>query len=84
MDYYTGIVSNINTILNATPIPPFVGSNSWVIGGDKTESGKVIFANDPHIGFSQPSVWFEAHLTSPEHEIYGLFFTYHPFSIIRT
>jgi penicillin amidase len=46
-------------ILKTTPIPPFVGSNSWVIGGDKTESGKVIFANDPHIGFSQPSVWFE-------------------------
>ena len=82
MDYYTSIVSNINTILNATPIPPFVGSNSWVIGGDKTESGKVIFANDPHIGFSQPSVWFEAHLTSPEHEIYGYFLPIIPFPLL--
>ena len=82
MDYYTGMVSNINTILNATPIPPFVGSNSWVIGGDKTESGKVIFANDPHIGFSQPSVWFEAHLTSPEHEIYGYFLPIIPFPLL--
>ena len=82
IDYYTGMVSNINTILNATPIPPFVGSNSWVIGGDKTESGKVIFANDPHIGFSQPSVWFEAHLTSPEHEIYGYFLPIIPFPLL--
>ena len=82
MDYYTSMVSNINTILNATPIPPFVGSNSWVIGGDKTESGKVIFANDPHIGFSQPSVWFEAHLTSPEHEIYGYFLPIIPFPLL--
>ena len=82
MDYYTGMVSNINTILNATPIPPFVGSNSWVIGGDKTESGKVIFANDPHIGFSQPSVWFEAHLKSPEHEIYGYFLPIIPFPLL--
>ena len=82
MDYYTGMVSNINTILNATPIPPFVGSNSWIIGGDKTESGKVIFANDPHIGFSQPSVWFEAHLTSPEHEIYGYFLPIIPFPLL--
>lgn len=82
MDYYTGIVSNINTILNTTPIPPFVGSNSWVIGGDKTESGKVIFANDPHIGFSQPSVWFEAHLKSPEHEIYGYFLPIIPFPLL--
>lgn len=82
MDYYTGMVSNIKTILNATPIPPFVGSNSWVIGGDKTESGKVIFANDPHIGFSQPSVWFEAHLKSPEHEIYGYFLPIIPFPLL--
>jgi penicillin amidase len=82
IDYYTGMVSNINTILNATPIPPFVGSNSWVIGGDKTESGKVIFANDPHIGFSQPSVWFEAHLKSPEHEIYGYFLPIIPFPLL--
>ena len=82
MDYYTGMVSNINTILNATPIPPFVGSNSWVISGDKTESGKVIFANDPHIGFSQPSVWFEAHLKSPEHEIYGYFLPIIPFPLL--
>ena len=82
MDYYTGIVSNINTILNSTPIPPFVGSNSWVISGDKTESGKVIFANDPHIGFSQPSVWFEAHLSSPEHEIYGYFLPIIPFPLL--
>ena len=82
MDFYTGIVSNINTILNSTPIPPFVGSNSWVISGDKTESGKVIFANDPHIGFSQPSVWFEAHLSSPEHEIYGYFLPIIPFPLL--
>lgn len=82
MNYYTGIVSNINTILNSTPIPPFVGSNSWVISGDKTESGKVIFANDPHIGFSQPSVWFEAHLSSPEHEIYGYFLPIIPFPLL--
>ena len=82
MDFYTGIVSNINTILNSSPIPPFVGSNSWVISGDKTESGKVIFANDPHIGFSQPSVWFEAHLSSPEHEIYGYFLPIIPFPLL--
>ena len=81
-DHYIDMVSSINTILKTTPIPPFVGSNSWVIGGDKTESGKVIFANDPHIGFSQPSVWFEAHLASPDYEMYGYFLPIIPFPLL--
>jgi len=34
-----------------------VGSNNWVVSGDKTQSGKPILANDPHLGFSMPSVW---------------------------
>ena len=28
-------------------------------------------ANDPHIQFSSPSVWYEAHLKTPDFEIYG-------------
>jgi penicillin amidase len=34
-----------------------VGSNDWVISGAKTQSGKPILANDPHLGFGMPSVW---------------------------
>jgi penicillin amidase len=34
-----------------------VGSNNWVVSGDHTASGKPILANDPHLGFSMPSVW---------------------------
>jgi len=34
-----------------------VGSNNWVVSGDRTESGKPILANDPHLGFGMPSVW---------------------------
>jgi penicillin amidase len=34
-----------------------VGSNNWVVSGDRTQSGKPILANDPHLGFSMPSVW---------------------------
>ena len=49
----------------------FEGSNAWVISGMKTKSGKPILANDPHIDFSVPSVWYEAHLVTPEFEIYG-------------
>lgn len=34
-----------------------VGSNNWVIAGERTVSGKPILANDPHLGFGMPSVW---------------------------
>jgi len=34
-----------------------VGSNNWVVSGDRTQSGKPILANDPHLGFGIPSVW---------------------------
>ena len=55
------------------PYPPFTGSNGWVISGKKTKSGKPILSNDTHIAYSQPSVWYEAHLVCPGFNIYGNF-----------
>jgi penicillin amidase len=39
-----------------------LGSNNWVISGARTESGKPILANDPHLGIQMPSIWYEAGL----------------------
>lgn len=50
---------------------PQVGSNSWVLGPSRTKSGKPILANDPHIGFTNPSIWYEAHLKYADFENYG-------------
>jgi penicillin amidase len=44
---------------------PFQGSNSWVIAGSRTESGKPLLANDPHLEISLPSIWFEIHVSCP-------------------
>ena len=63
-------------------IPPFFGSNSWVISGSRSKSGKVILANDPHIGFSAPSTWYEAHLKTPDWELYGHYLAGIPFAIL--
>jgi len=63
-------------------VPPFIGSNSWVVGPQRTKNGKVIFANDPHIGFSQPSVWYQAHLITPEREMYGFHLALSPFPLL--
>ncbi|MEN0129325.1 MAG: penicillin acylase family protein [Brevundimonas sp.] len=34
-----------------------VGSNSWVVAGRHTASGKPMLANDPHLSISAPGVW---------------------------
>jgi penicillin amidase len=54
-------------------LPLLEGSNAWAVSGARTESGSPILAGDPHIGFSLPAVWFEAHLQAPGFELYGHF-----------
>ena len=49
-----------------------IGSNSWVLGGDMTSSGKPILANDPHLAYSQPPVWFEMHLVGGRFDVAGV------------
>lgn len=36
-----------------------IGSNSWVVAGDHTITGKPLLANDPHLSASLPSVWYQ-------------------------
>ncbi|MES2748733.1 MAG: penicillin acylase family protein [Bacteroidota bacterium] len=79
---YTQISKSISSLLDNSPIPPFIGSNSWVIGAPKTKNGKVIFANDPHIGFSQPCTWYEAHIVTPDYEMYGYYLAGTPFPLL--
>lgn len=57
----------------------FHGSNSWVVSGKRSVSGYPMLANDPHVAFSNPAVWYEAHLKSPEYEIYGHYVPLVPF-----
>lgn len=36
-----------------------IGSNSWVVSGERTISGMPLLANDPHLGAQMPSIWYE-------------------------
>jgi penicillin amidase len=38
---------------------PGVGSNNWVIGGERTTTGMPLLANDTHLGIRMPSIWYE-------------------------
>ncbi|WP_417555789.1 penicillin acylase family protein [Microbacterium sp.] len=44
------------------PLGEGIGSNSWVVSGDLTASGKPLLANDPHLGAALPSVWYQMQL----------------------
>ncbi|MHA7863045.1 penicillin acylase family protein [Flagellimonas marinaquae] len=78
----TQITASVDEALKKLPIPQFEGSNSWVIAPQKTKNGKVILANDPHIGFAQPSVWYEAHVSTPTYEKYGYHLAGVPFPLL--
>ncbi|MEU6243129.1 penicillin acylase family protein [Streptomyces sp. NPDC047024] len=36
-----------------------IGSNSWVVSGANTITGKPLLANDPHLSATLPSVWYQ-------------------------
>jgi len=48
-----------------------LGSNNWVVSGEKSATGKPLLANDPHLGLTTPSVWYFAHLKTPRFEAIG-------------
>ncbi|PVX46370.1 penicillin amidase [Flavobacterium sp. 103] len=79
---YIAISKSIASLLDQSPVAPFVGSNSWVVAPPKTKNKKVIFANDPHIGFSQPGTWYEAHIDTPDFELYGCYLAGAPFPLL--
>ena len=79
---YSEISKSLASLLEQSPVPQFIGSNSWVIAPKKTKNGKVIFANDPHIQFSQPCTWYEAHIVVPDYEVYGYYLAGTPFPLL--
>ncbi len=79
---YTEISKSITALLENSPVPPFIGSNSWVLSPKKTKTGKVLFSNDPHIEYSQPGTWYEAHISCPEYEMYGYYLAGTPFPLL--
>ncbi|MFW5903273.1 MAG: penicillin acylase family protein [Halolamina sp.] len=61
---------------------PGVGSNSWVVSGEHTESGAPIVANDPHLTLMAPPVWYQQDLVAADYRVRGVTFPGVPFVII--
>jgi penicillin amidase len=47
------------------------GSNSWVLSGSRTTTGKPIVAGDPHVDLQSPSLSYLAHLTGGRLNVTG-------------
>jgi penicillin G amidase len=39
-----------------------LGSNSWVVAPERSTTGSALLANDPHLGPSQPALWYQVGL----------------------
>jgi penicillin amidase len=50
--------------------PP--GSNAWVVAGARTASGKPLLANDMHLEYGLPGIWYMAHLEAPGLDVSGV------------
>ncbi|HEX2077378.1 MAG TPA: penicillin acylase family protein [Longimicrobium sp.] len=47
-------------------------SNSWVVGGSRTKSGKPILANDMHLSLRAPAIWYLAALHGGAFDVAGM------------
>ena len=78
----SGLANRVHNLDALRPVPQWLGSNAWVLSGDRTASGEVLFCNDAHIAYASPSVWYEAHVVTPELEYYGNHIGGLPFPVI--
>jgi penicillin amidase len=68
----TAIFPDDNLVAMSLQNPnPEIGSNNWAIAGSKSATGLPILANDPHLGLSFPSIWYQMQLSSPNVNVYG-------------
>ena len=48
------------------------GSNAWAVTGAHTASGKPLLANDIHLDYGLPGVWYMTHLEAPGLDVVGV------------
>ncbi|MGH9618996.1 MAG: penicillin acylase family protein [Bryobacteraceae bacterium] len=47
------------------------GSNAWAVSGAHTADGKPMLANDPHLDYSIPGIWYLVQLKAPGLDVSG-------------
>ena len=54
------------------PARPRGGSNNWALSGAHSFDGKPILANDPHLQFQIPGLWWAVELATPKFRVAGV------------
>ncbi len=65
------VLGDIGGVLDGLP-PQAPASNEWVVNGQHSASGKPILANDTHLDFSAPGVWYLARIETPGDTLSGV------------
>lgn len=79
-EWGTDLLAQLNAVEDLLPLSSWAaGSNTWVVHGTRTATGKPILANDPHGVLGTPSSWHQVHVETPADEIAGLAFLGTPF-----
>ncbi|MCP4330820.1 MAG: penicillin acylase family protein [Alphaproteobacteria bacterium] len=65
----------VAALAGTAPLPALAGapgfSNEWVVDGDRTATGFPLLANDPHLGYQAPNLWYLARLEAPGLSVVG-------------
>jgi len=61
---------------------PQGASNAWAVGPEHTDTEGPLLANDPHLGFSTPILWYLARMVTPEWQMTGATVPGVPFHIL--
>ncbi len=76
------ISAYVDELFEKLPAKPWIGSNAMVVAPSRSSTGSVLFANDTHIGYQQPAVWFEAHIEYPGQSLYGNYLAGLPYPLV--
>lgn len=75
---------DVRAILQAVPseAKSFSASNAWAISSTHSVTGAPILANDTHLGFATPNIWYLARIVTPELSVTGATAPGVPFTIL--
>lgn len=79
---YASIIGDIPRLAQTTPLPdhplsPFKerafasASNAWAAAPIRSASGGTLLANDPHLGFTAPTIWYLARIALSTGDVIG-------------
>ncbi|HSW66947.1 MAG TPA: penicillin acylase family protein [Bacteroidales bacterium] len=69
--------------LHGLGLEVFSASNSWAVAGGRSETGNALLANDMHLGFGAPGIWYQIHkVVEGKLKVQGVALPGQPFVIV--